>query len=321
MSVAKGAVGKGVEGVSVEGASVEGARAEGVGAKGVGAGAAKRACTTDATAKRPKAQRGTRGAHGSSRASGKRVEVPAGAAAGSSVTVPAKRGRCDVPPPQPQAQALAQAQQPQPQQPQQPQPQAQAQQPQPQQPQRPQPQAQQPQQQPQPQQPQQPQPQPQPQQPPPTWGGDVTDTMLDALPHSPSRGRAPPPLLAPRSVASSWDYSHTADRMALQAPAEGAASSGSRCPVEEVCIGRMGTAEVDELTKRAVCEMLTRRAGKLHDVVGNGTCWMYAAMGAMGILGHAWAVSSVYDQRTNPTRRPTPRDTFCSEALLADTHP
>ena len=91
----------------------------------------------------------------------------------------------------------------------------------------------------------------------------------------------------------------------------GAAGSGVAA---EMCVKDMTSAEVIALTKGTAVRMLTMRAGERHDVVGNGTCWLYAAMASIGLLEHGWELS-MYTTKTNVA--PTERDVRWSEALLS----
>ena len=65
-----------------------------------------------------------------------------------------------------------------------------------------------------------------------------------------------------------------------------AEAAGSDCA--EASVSDMSTTEIRRLTKGTAVKMLRRHAGLEHDVRGNGTCWLYAAMAAMGICEHAF---------------------------------
>ena len=82
--------------------------------------------------------------------------------------------------------------------------------------------------------------------------------------------------------------------------------SSEDCECDEV--KNMSTTEIKLLTKGTMVKMLRRHAGLEHDVRGNGTCWLYAAMAAMGICEHAFT--------SGTGRVVTPLDIRLSESLL-----
>ena len=72
-----------------------------------------------------------------------------------------------------------------------------------------------------------------------------------------------------------------------------------------------------ELTAGQLSNVIKKRAGAVFDVVGNGTCWLYATLGALHCLEHAWAPLGPYDESgTASAKKPTPRDVRLSQVLL-----
>ena len=79
-------------------------------------------------------------------------------------------------------------------------------------------------------------------------------------------------------------------------------------------IGELDVTEMGELNNARVIDLLNQRGGELRHVRGNGTCWLYAALGAMGVLEHAWEPSKY----VSGERMPSSRDVHLSEVLLEE---
>ena len=79
-------------------------------------------------------------------------------------------------------------------------------------------------------------------------------------------------------------------------------------------IGALDLTELGELNNARVIDLLDQRGGELRHVKGNGTCWLYAALGAMGVLEHAWEPSKY----VSGERMPSSRDVHLSEVLLEE---
>ena len=85
---------------------------------------------------------------------------------------------------------------------------------------------------------------------------------------------------------------------------------------QDFYIQDMSPAQVSELTAGQLSNAITKRAGAVFDVAGNGTCWLYAAMGSLQCLQHAWTPSSPNVESHTPQKKPTPRDVRLSQVLL-----
>ena len=80
----------------------------------------------------------------------------------------------------------------------------------------------------------------------------------------------------------------------------------------EICVRDMAVEQVDQLERGELAALLRRRRGETHDVLPNGTCWLYAVLGGMGVLEHSRPL-----HKSLPSV-PTSRDVRFSEILLAE---
>ena len=95
-----------------------------------------------------------------------------------------------------------------------------------------------------------------------------------------------------------------------------ATSSSPAPPGPSPALGKMKREDWNRMTYKEGMLLLSRKGGDRHDVAANGTCWLYAVMGALHVLD-AQRLCSPY-VATNATKiTPSKKDVGLSEVFLA----
>jgi hypothetical protein len=81
-------------------------------------------------------------------------------------------------------------------------------------------------------------------------------------------------------------------------------------------VSQMTAKERESLTNSQMLGMLNSLVGERYIVKGNGTCWLYAVMGALGVLEHG--KKSMLAEKDTKESSPTARDEARSQWLLAE---
>ena len=81
-------------------------------------------------------------------------------------------------------------------------------------------------------------------------------------------------------------------------------------------VSQMTAKERESLTNSQMLGMLNSLVGERYIVKGNGTCWLYAVMGALGVLEHG--KKSMLAEKDTKESSPTARDEARSKWLLAE---
>ena len=120
----------------------------------------------------------------------------------------------------------------------------------------------------------------------------------------------------PDNVNTSAEGSTTRPASPLPNSMVATSSSSPAHPDPSPALGKMKRSELDKIPYGKAASFLARRGGDPHDVAANGTCWLYAVMGALHVLD-AQRLCSPY-VATNATKiTPSKKDVGLSEVFLA----
>ena len=94
-----------------------------------------------------------------------------------------------------------------------------------------------------------------------------------------------------------------------------ATSSSPAPPGPSPALGKMKREDWNRMTYKEGMLLLSKKGGDRHDVAANGTCWLYAVMGALRVL-EAMRMISVYVFGKATKISPSRKDVSLSEAFL-----